>query len=365
MTRALGVVLALLVALVAPVVAASPDARPAEAPLVAQPPDVPTLPPEYLLHDEAGIRFAYHPSARERVRMLIEDAGPVRAELSERLGRAVLANVEVRMARGSSDFERIVPGGSEQGQSMLAFGQLRLLVMSLRATPSAGRDVRAAFRRGMAYLALDEVVGLHAAPRWFRLGFALDFSGVDSLARARALWWASMERRLIPLVDLDWHLAGGVGSDSLAAAEAADFVDFLSSADFAEDAFPRLLETTEQIAREQPDLGTAALEAGLARVYQGDAASLEGAWREDFAKHRAFLPVLLGGTALWVAIALAVQLRRRLRRSRPEPRPAPPEKPRRRRRSRRSLRPLPPPRVDHGEVDVPKVSHDGRWHTLH
>ena len=42
--------------------------RPYEAPVYAAPPEVPPLPAEYLKHDQAGIRFAYHPSARERAR---------------------------------------------------------------------------------------------------------------------------------------------------------------------------------------------------------------------------------------------------------------------------------------------------------
>ncbi|HHH26960.1 MAG TPA: hypothetical protein ENK57_01235 [Polyangiaceae bacterium] len=338
-----------------------PPSRPLEAPLLVAPSDVPALPPEYLTDERAGIRFAYHPSARDRVRLLIEEAEPIRAELSELLGQVVLADLDVRVARGSSDFERIVPSGSRRGSAVLAFSQLRLLVMSLRASPSTGRDVKAAFRRGLAHLALDEVVGDHPLPHWFRLGFALHVDGRDSLSRGRALWWASMQRQLIPVVDLDWHLADGEQPDSVAAAEAADYVRFLITGE-REGQLPRLLEAVRETER---------FDEALARAYQSSASALESTWRRDVAKHKGFLPVLLTGTGLWVALGLLAYGRRRLGK-RPE---AETEEDKRRRRvvvrsvetdkrARRSERSR-TPTTELPEPEVPKVSHDGRWHTLH
>lgn len=339
-----------------PLAAAEPPSRPLEAPLLVEPLDVPPLPPEYLTEERAGIRFAYHPSARDRVRLLIEDAEPVRAELSEMLGRLVLGEVDVRVARGSSDFERIVPRAGLRGSPVLAFSQIRLLVMSLRASPSTGRDVKAAFRRGMAHLALDEVAGTHALPRWFRLGFALHFDGRDSLARGRALWWASMQDRLIPVVDLDWHLAGGAKPTSVAAAESADYVRFLIEGERSGQ-LPRLLEAARETDR---------FDEALSRAYQSEAPTLEAAWRRDLAKHKAFLPVLFIGTGLWIALGLVAYGRRRLAerrgsdkgedRKRVEVRQIKTKK--RKERSRAPTTELPEP-------EVPKVSHGGRWHTLH
>jgi hypothetical protein len=333
--------------------AGEPPSRPAEAPIMVGPTNVPPLPPEYLTEDRAGIRFAYHPSARDRVRVLIAEADEVRAQLSEQLGRVVLAEVDVRVARGSSDFERIVPAGGGIGSPVIAYSQLGLLVMSLRASPSTSGDVRAAFRRGMAHLALDEVAGTQTLPRWFRLGFALNYAGPSSLARGRSLWWASMQQRMIPVVDLDWHLQGAAGPDSVAAAEAADFVRFLVEQDRGR-TLPRLLET----AREANSFDEA-----LATSFQSDAPSLERAWRQDVAKHKAFVPVLVVGTGLWIALGLIVQLRRRRRLRDAETVKAKSVKvvttqPKRKPRSRKPTTEIPEP-------VVPKVSHNGRWHTLH
>lgn len=354
-------VLAIFLLEATPARAEPPPSRPLEAPLLVAPPDVPPLPPEYLTEERGGIRFAYHPSARDRVRLLIDEAEPVRAELSELLGRVVLADLDVRVARGSSDFERIVPAGSRRGSAVLAFSQLRLLVMSLRASPSTGRDVTAAFRRGLAHLALDEVVGEQPLPHWFRLGFAIHMDGRDSVSRGRALWWASMQQQLIPVVDLDWHLAEGAHPDSVAAAQAADYVSFLISGE-RKGQLPRLLEAVGETDR---------FDEALARAYQTSAPGLESSWRRNLAKHKAFLPVLLIGTGLWVALGLLAYGRRRLGKRREDE--AEEGKRQRRvvvrsvdtdKRSKRAERKR-TPTTELPEPEVPKVAHDGRWHTLH
>src|SRR5262249_25602449 len=114
----------------------------------------------------------------------------------------------------------------------------------------------------------------------------------------------------------------------------------------------------------------------------------EHEWREDVAKHYSFWPVFFSGSLIWIGVlvlfALAWRRRRRksretlerwareeahaeLRRARAAIQPAPrvhimlpghhaatPEPP--------ELPLLPPAAVD---TDVPKVQHDGHWHTLH
>ncbi len=332
--------------------------RPFEAPLFDTTPVVPPLPAEYLQHDQKGIRFAYHPSARERVRSLIGESDEARSELSMLLGAAVLSSIDIRIAVGSGDFDRVVPVGTPRGAGPVAISQARLMVMALRAGPTAASEVRAAFRRGLAYLALDEVAGFDHLPRWVRVGFALHFAGTGTLPRSRALWWASMERRLLPLADLDHHLVDRSDHESVAAAEAADFVGFLLEPE-REAGWSSLVHASRDHA-----FSDAVLEA-----YQEHPERLEARWREDVAKHKAFVPILAGGTGLWVLLAAGVHLRRRLRareergteprprRDKPEPEPTVVRVDKAKRR-RASITAIPEP-------DVPKVAHNGRWHTLH
>jgi len=366
--RALGWLLLLVLVLVTGGAGAAGPAsvktlRPYEAPLLGAEVEVPPLPPEYLTDEVAGIRFAYHPSARDRTRALLEAAPGVRSELVAQLGSAVLESMEVRVAVGSADFGRVVPARSPQGSGVLAFHERSLLVIGLHASgPSSSGDTTLAFRRGMALLALDEVTDGQAMPRWFRIGYALHFSGEGRMARARSLWWASMQQRLIPLVDLDWYLFDRASYQSVAAAEAADFIRFLLDGQRAE-GMPRLCEEIR---------AGHSFEQAVRTAYQDDAPGLEQAWREDVARHRAFVPILLGSTALWGLLALGLALRRRWRRHRSEPVEASAravsepskrlalELPRRKRKRDRRV-----PRTETPAPDVPKVSHNGRWHTLH
>ncbi len=341
---------------------AGPHTRPYIAPLVGDDARIPPLPPEYRTEDIAGIRFAYHPSARDRVRALLDDAEEVRSELSELCAEAVLGSVEVRVAYGSADLERVLPAEAPRASDVVALSEAGLIVLSLQATPSTAGDVRASFRRAMALLALDEVAGREGMPRWFRIGFARHFARADVLARTRTLWWASMRQKLLPLVDLDHHIGERAVPGTVAEAQAADFVRYLLEPPLRA-SFPSLLASV----RAGDDF-----EAALEATYQMDRLSLENAWREDIAKHKAFLPVLAAATGSWLLIALAVRWRRR---SRPqplddEPEPDAPKKKKKkvkvvaiaqhakRREMERGSAQLPEP-------EVPKVSHNGRWHTLH
>lgn len=358
MTVGVRVALVTLVTLLLPRAASAqePVARPYEAPLFEQTPVPPPLPAEYRKEDQAGIRFAYHPSARERVRMLMVESERVRSALSVVLGEAVLTSIDVRVAVGSSDFERVVPPSTPRGAGAVAISQARLLVIALKSGPTSATEVLSAFRRGMAYLALDEVAGYQHLPRWVRMGFALHFADGGSLARSRALWWASLEQRMLPLADLDHHLEDRADHDSVAAAEAADFVRFLLDPDRAE-GWPALLHAS----RDQP------FRAAAHSAYQEDMDALENAWREDVAKHKAFLPILAGGAGLWVLLAAGVYVRRRMRSKSDEdtqkPAKKPTKKPKMVRFGKGKRRRSPATQIP--EPDVPKVSHNGRWHTLH
>ena len=405
--KLLTVILSLALLLVSRGAAAELPTRPYEAPLLESP-EVPPLPAEYLSDDKAGMSFAYHPSARDRVRGLLEQAEELRAELSQILGQAVLSQVNVRVARGSADFERIVPPAAPRGSAVIALAaaddRVAMLVVSLRVGPSSADDVRATFRRGMALLALDEVAGPRGLPRWFRVGFAEAFAQQASLSRARSLWWASMQQRLLPLVDLDHHMGARATPGSVAVAQSADFVRFLLKRDPGE-SFGRMLASVRE---------GLAFDQALRATYQTDAASIEHAWREDIAKHKAFVPILALGTGVWIALALFVRLRRRAQQRRDEKeqdgekrvkvvtlgrrsrrhesgrhesgrhesgrhesgrhesgaelardsaahdgrRRDSGKAAKRRDKKRRATQQLPEP-------DVPKVSHNGRWHTLH
>ncbi|MGK4002031.1 hypothetical protein WMF31_05365 [Sorangium sp. So ce1036] len=330
---------------------------------------VPPPPPEYQIEDLGWIEFAYHPSTRDRVRPLIARADALRAELRALLGREVLAApVKVRIADIPAELDHLVPGGLGRPATAVSFGALRLAVLS--ATPRLGLaapDLDRALRHQLAHLALDEATGGAALPRWVHEGFAVHAAGDGAVLRAQRLCVAALRSRLVPLADLEASLTGArETTTSIAGAQASDVIRFLLEGD-RRASFARALD---QLRAGAPF--AAALEAS----YASTSAELELAWRADVARRYGFLPVLAGAlllAGLLVGGGLAVQ-RLRARRSRPLPAP------RRRPRAAPELRSRPArastaqlvatlgarQRAEgDGDTDVPKVEHNGQWHTLH
>jgi hypothetical protein len=349
--------------------------RPYDAPrLDRESRKVPDAPPEYLTHDGGWIRFAYHPSARERVRPLLGRADRIQQELTERLGVPVLASVDVRVAAVPAEMARLAPTEPPGYAAALAYSDVDLVVMSLSSPLTLEPpDLEDPLRHELAHLALDEAVAGRPVPRWFHEGFATWTSGENATDRVETLTSASLRRRLMSLAELEASFPADAPEDSLPYAEAADFVRFLAKRSPA--AFRDLVGRLRD---------GAPFESALAGAYGVDRPALERAWKEDMARRYAFLPVLLGGLAAWIVVALAMRLARLRRRKKsralahkraraaeaaPRVRPALGERERARKATARLLvsRKL---REEMGEIvppdaEVPKIEHDGRWHTLH
>jgi len=361
--------------------ASSPSARavlPDDVLALADGDKVPPLPPEYLTHEEGGFRFAYHPSARERVRTIIAAADATRRELTAQLGVEVLGRFDVRVAVGPNDYDRILPAGAPVGAVTLALAERRILFLAVGQRSSA--ELLRSFRHGMAHLAIVDAADGRSVPRWLHEGYAIHFAEQAVWERGRVLWWAAVRQRLIRVADLDSRLGGAVAPSSVAAAQAAAFARYLS----APEQGARFGALFAEL-REGRRFGVA-----LQASYHADLDALEQRWRADLAGSGGFVPVLLGSTALWMLVALVVTYRRRRRKpldeveSEPlaEPLAEPPDspiilsdtrsaEPKRKRPKRKAAK----RKRRHGardgvvhlaiELEVPKVSHDGQWHTLH
>jgi len=351
----------------------TPAAAQPETPKQGARSELPPLPPEYLQHDQAGIRFAYHPSARDRVRPLIEMAESVRSRLRQELDAPVLAHAEVRVGMGPADVARITPGAA--GTAGRPSGGLELVIIDLGTPPGAEPpDAREAFCRALAHLALDELAAGHALPHWLHEGFALRFANRPSIGGTFGLGWAALRRKLVPLNEIDRALRTAEGDDSLAASQTADFVRFLLDGERG----ARFPELVGQLAR---GTGTA---AAISAAYGTELGQVERSWRADLAKRAVFVPLLGVGIASAGLLAAVAALGRRAHARRMARRQSMAAL---RQLGQRAARPapelkvhvirirgsdlegrVPTPDMPLGEPPsegVPKVSHDGRWHTLH
>lgn len=342
----------------------APGPAGAEAPHASAPPDAPAfaageheappVPPSFLSHllspGDPWLELRYPASLRDRVPALLAAAEHARRELSEAAGMPVLEHVEIRVARGPEEMAMLAPEGAPPpaGASATTYGALRLAVVSLGAASSGSTvDGPAAVRHALAHLALQDATAGRALPAWASEGFAVSASESGAMGRRFTLASAAARGALLRVAELDAALAAPGPRAELAAAEAGELVGALRAGDRKE-TFIALLERV----RRGEDF-----EQARADLYGEPASALDATIRSRAGMRWGLLPVL----AVLAALALAtigIGLRRSRRATPVTIAPAPEPRGPLARRPRR-LRPLP------HEADVPKVEHDGRWHTLH
>ncbi len=349
---------------------------PGDAPRLASSIKLPPVPKGWTTFDDGWIVFTYHPSARERVEQLIAQASLVRADLKRRLGQDVLRRVRVDVARTPGEMEGLAPEGAPYPSyaAGVAYSELKLILLTL--TPrfaNADHDVGEIFRHELAHIALSDAVAAKTVPRWFNEGFAVLASGESSVKRLYTLWTATLSDSIMPLREVERGFPSDEVRAEIAYAQAVDLVRFMVR-DQEEHRFRTLIEHLRN--------GNG-LEASVRDSYGVELSALEYEWRQDIAKRYTFWPVLFSGTAVWgVILGLSVWgwRKRRARAKRTLDRWAreeAAEEIRQRRLHGEQPRvhivlargtasvtstPFPTP----GEPpEVPKVEHDGQWHTLH
>ncbi len=345
--------------------------RPYDAPIVPNPRSVtPALPQGYLDKHEAGLTFAYHPSAHERVRAAIPVVLRVRKQISEQLGREVLATLEIRIAALPEEMHTLGPTEDVPSYApAIAFSKHKLIVATLGSPRSLDQtDLGGALSHALAHVALDEVLDGKPAPLWLHEGYAARIAEDAATARAQMLVMATLQQRLFGIAEIGARFPVDAPETSLAYAQAADLTRFLSDKP-RRVAFATMLEKVH---------GGEDFDRALGGAYGSSLASIERAWHRDMARRYGFLPVFLSCVAIWAFCAALIFLRRYFERGRDRQ-----EKPSREvqlanleaermsaieaRAERIPVRSrvegmgsvIPP------EAEVPKVEHEGDWFTLH
>jgi hypothetical protein len=344
--------------------------------------EVPAPPEGFNTYDGGWLRLAFPPSKRHRVQPLIVDADAFREQLRELFGYPVLNQVSVHVGRTPGEMATLAPPGSPfpKYAEGVAYPGLGLILLTIDPKyPNTDHDLGEVFRHELAHLALHEALEGHHVPLWLNEGFAIHLSGESSLARMQTLWTATLAETLMPLSQLDQNFPDDIVQTPIAYAESADVVRYLLRTRYNQ----RFVAMLRRVRSGQP-FATAMTDAYGFEVYGVGENSLEDEWRRDVAKRYSFWPVLFSGSMVWIgALGLFVvgYYRRRKqqrvtldrwaveeaadRQNMPTQAPtgrmhivlAPKEG---------SSDALPvefkkPTR----DVDVPKVEHEGSWHTLH
>jgi Peptidase MA superfamily len=351
-------------------VSAQSITRPYDAPVVTNSrPTTPAKPASYLEQDEDGLRFVYHPSAHERIRAAIGFVKKTRTRIREQLGKDVLATLEIRVAALPEEMRSLGPSEDFSHYApTITFSHHRLVITSLGSPRSLEQnELGPALAHALAHVALDEILEERPVPLWFHEGYAAYVAGDGRSLRAQTLVVAALQQRLFGIADMQARFPTDAPESSLAYAHAADLTRFLLEKPQQKN-FQTLLERTRS---------GESFDAALPAAYSTTTANLESAWHASMARRYAFLPVFLGAMAVWAVCAAVIALRKLLLRkqNRPEkPVHASPEVERISTMemvvARAERMPLQARGESTGatiplETEVPKVEHEGDWHTLH
>jgi hypothetical protein len=348
------------------------EKTPGDVPIVVQPQaiTVPAAPNTDLVADRGWLRVVYPPAARERVQPILDEAEDIRAQLADELGQPVLTRVvEVRVAKTPEDMIELAPEEVPPPRyaSAVALPGLRLVILSMRAPLSdEGTDLGELLRHELAHIALDDAVESKHVPFWFNEGYAMHASNERAADRMKTLSEASLFKTLIPLSELDRTSPTEHPQVDVAYAESADFVRFL----LRKTDRGRFSAMIDRARKGQ------SFDRALTDAYGADVRTLEYQWREELAKRYTFWPVLLGGSSVWVVAfgALAYGWWRRKQRDKAtiarweREEIAEAEEVARRAAIHAAVHTDPPPApvgTAPQRASVPKIEHDGNWHTLH
>jgi hypothetical protein len=257
----------------------------------------PPVPADFVSRPIGAVTASYPPNAEARVRELLEAVPRVQASLGKLLGHPLAEPVDLRFVWAPEDMAALAPADAPPPRyaTGVSYPAQRVALVAL-ADPRNG-DVVSTYEtlaHELAHVALAQATSDAPVPRWFHEGFAIHAAGERSLARYEVLAEAAAFRRLVPLESLDEHFADESFDVSLAYAEAADVLRFLSR-DGDRHRFGSLLERLR--------VGVP-FERALADAYAVDLRKLDYEWRNEAAKRFAFLPIFTGGSILWVAMAV-------------------------------------------------------------
>jgi peptidase MA superfamily protein len=346
--------------------------------------ELPPAPEGFNTYDGGWVRLAFPPSKRHRIQPLIHDADAFRDRLRELFGYPVLNHVTVYVGRTPGEMAALAPPASPfpKYAEGVAYPGLGLILLTIDPKyPNSEHDLGEVFRHELAHLALNEALEGRHVPLWLNEGFAIHLSGESMLTRIQTLATATLAETLIPLGQLDQHFPDDIVQTPIAYAESGDVVRYLLRTRYNQ----RFIAMLRRVRSGQP-FATAMADAYGFEVYGVGENSLEDEWRRDVAKRYSFWPVLFSGSMVWIgALGLFVvgYYRRRKQQRATLDRWAVEEAAVDR---QQALAQVPsarmhillapkegasgPPAVPEfkkptRDMDVPKVEHEGSWHTLH
>lgn len=260
---------------------------------------LPPLPPHYVTKDLGWMELSYPPAANERVESILANANTWKAQIDDAFAQPVLSKVTVRIAPTFGDMARLAPEDAPPPgyASGVAYHGRHLVLLTMMSPRGAeATDLDETLRHELAHVALEDAVGGKHVPVWFNEGLAIWLSGEAPWARTQILAQATMQDRLIPLSDLDRSMPPNPFEVNIAYAESADFTAYLLRKSDR-------LRFNSMIERVREGQG---FDRAVAEAYNADLRKLELEWHHKLERNYSVVPILLGGSLLWVGVMALV-----------------------------------------------------------
>ena len=253
-----------------------------------------------------NFRYCVEPSQRGLVESLSKVAEAYRRKVQADLGRDLVGNTRVVVARGLAEMRTAAPEGTRvpPWAAGMAFSRRNLILLRVENRSGAVNDITKVFVHELAHLALDQAVNYRRLPRWFHEGFAIHHSDEWSVGRTTALAHGVLSNRLFSLEALTESFPDKPPDVDLAYAQSIDFVAFLLGR-FGRDRFRKLIGL---LGQDWPFL------LAVEEAYDMGIFKLEQEWHGDLKMRFTWIPFLTGTATLWFLASLvfiAAYLRRR------------------------------------------------------
>ncbi|MBM4320975.1 MAG: hypothetical protein FJ125_13740 [Deltaproteobacteria bacterium] len=259
----------------------------------------------------SGLHFHFLAEDRLAAEELARSGGRARAAIAADLGRDDGRVYQIWLAHDRAAFAELL-GGAPEWMAGVAFGGAGWAVIRLDPRGEAPwREVEETFRHELAHLMLRQATGEQAeVPRWFSEGFAIYQAREWSFERARTLTRAILRGRVLRLEEISASFPVEPEQVQLAYAQSVAFTGYLLKQGQGGE-FARLLAglSAGQVFPQ-------AIEEAFGRSLQ----ELEEEWQGQLERDYAWVPLLLGGSTLWVLVTILFLLaylshRRRRRRT--------------------------------------------------
>ncbi|MCA9580346.1 MAG: hypothetical protein KC416_01050 [Myxococcales bacterium] len=261
-------------------------------------PSLPEVPEDYITANQGDVRWQFPRQASEEARALMGKQDAIWLRLAGELGTIPKTHLTIRLVRNPDEMRALAPRG--HGPPTYAVGvaypRFGVVLLSLTAPDTWERpNMETLLTHELSHIALYRATGGRPLPRWFIEGVAVQQAGEYGLERNRTLLMAALGGSLLPLESIERGFPQRPHSVNLAYAQSASFVAYLHN----EPARFRLL-----FKRLREGMS---FEDALSDTYHVSMGYLEREWRADLEERYRSIPILLGGSTVWVlAVVLLV-----------------------------------------------------------